>query len=197
MIRIYIVISPISCTSTVVFLYTSTPEYLKYVTHNYCALKHSNTSTCNSFWIPHFYSFYLSIPRQIFMHYKYTSFFESSCVTVQYMSHSSRTKDHGTVLCWNEICIMVIAPSSNPEQLLVCWIYCKLPGKLCLFIIKKPNISDESIVPKWSVRVLCQTGLACGLRCWRRPMSQDHYIIDTNVKSEHLRINPRSLIGCT
>lgn len=35
------------------------------------------------------------------MHYKYTSFFESSCVTVQYMSHSSRTKDHGTVLSGN------------------------------------------------------------------------------------------------
>lgn len=48
------------------------------------------------------------------MHYKYTSFFEASCVTVQYMSHNSRTKDHGTVFEF-EICIMVTAPYSNPQ----------------------------------------------------------------------------------
>lgn len=176
MTRIYIVMSRISCTSTVflpLFSYTSTPDYLKFFTHSYCAFKHPNTSTCYSFWIPRFYSFYLSIPRHIFMHYKYTSFFESSCVTVQYMSHSSRTKDHGTVSSWNEICIMVIAPSSNPEQLLGCSVYCKLPGKLPFLSPRKTNTSDESIVPKWSVRVLCQTGLAFGPHR-RRQISLDH-----------------------
>lgn len=139
------------------FLYTSTPEYLKYFIHSYCAFKHSNTSTSFSLWVPYFYCFYLSIPHRIFIPYTYTS----SCVTVQCMSHSSRTKDHGTILSWNEICIMVIAPFFDPELLLACFIYCKLPGKLCL-------LSPKTKYFRWKhcAKMICESSVPNRVGIW-------------------------------
>lgn len=138
---------------------------------------------------------YLSIPHQIFIHHKYTSFFDS-CVTVQYMSHNSRTKDHGTVSSRNKICVMVIfhLAALNSFRFVESTVNCLVNFA---FYHQETKYSDESIVPKWSLRVLCQTGLASGPRCCRRQTSLDHYIRDTNVKSERLRINPCALIGCT
>lgn len=139
MIRIYILISQISFTSTVVlplsfFFFSRIPQLQNTSSMSLLATVHLNIQIPQLVTLilnTSFLLLYLSIPHQIFIHHKYTSFFDS-CVTVQYMSHNSRTKDHGTVSSRNKNLCYGHPPSCSPEQLSVCWIYCKLPGKFCL-----------------------------------------------------------------
>lgn len=82
-------------------------------------------------------------------------------ITVQYLSRSSWTKDHGTVLKSIKRCTPVIVHSVAMKSS-----WCVQSAVYCLvnfaFITNKPNISHKSIVPKWSVWVLCQMMLAFG-----------------------------------
>lgn len=154
MIRIYILISQISFTSMVVlplffFFFSRIPQLQNTSSMSLIATVHLNIQIPQLVTLilnTSFLLLYLSIPHQIFIHHKYTSFFDS-CVTVQYMSHNSRTKDHGTVSSRNKICVMVIfhLAALNSFRFVESTVNCLVNFA---FYHQETKYSDESIVPK-------------------------------------------------